>query len=119
MYENNILLEKSYRFTIRIVKLFKHFSKEKNAMVLSNQILKSGTSIGANLEEAVGAQSRKDFLSKIYISYKETRETYYWIRLLRDTDYLTKNEANSLIKDCEELLKLLGKSISTIKKNNS
>lgn len=78
--------------------------------------MRSGTSIGANFEEALGGQSRKDFLSKIYLSYKEARETKFWLRLLKDTDYISEIEANSLIVDCEELLKIMGATISTLKR---
>ncbi len=81
--------------------------KEKQAFQLADQIRRSGTSIGANVEEAVGGQSRKDFVSKCSIAYKEARETHYWLRLLRDTDHLQATQADSLLADCEELLKIL------------
>ena len=81
-------------------------------------MLKSGTSIGANIEEAIGGQSRRDFLAKISISYKETRETHYWLRLLRDSNILPDKKVNLLIKNCEELLRLIG-SIQKTTKNNS
>lgn len=91
--------------------------KERKEYVLSNQILRSGTSIGANTEEAMGAQSKKDFLTKISIAYKEARETNFWLRLLRDSKYITKNQATSLLTDCGEIEKILGKIISTTKRN--
>ncbi len=84
--------------------------------MLSKQILRSGTSNGANIEEALGGQSKKDFYAKLNIAYKELRETHYWLRLLYDSGYLKSEEAQSLIIDCEELLKINGSIISTIKK---
>ena len=84
MKKDNPLVVKSYSFAVRIINSFKFLSKEKNEYVLSKQILKSGTSIGANVEEAIGAQSEKDFLNKLSIAYKEARETHYWLRLLHD-----------------------------------
>lgn len=108
MKTNNIVQDKSYAFAVRIVKLYKYLCDEKKEFVLSKQLLRSGTSIGANIEEAIGGQSDKDFFAKLTISYKEARETHYWLRLLTDTDYLTNNESESLIKDTEELLKIIG-----------
>jgi four helix bundle protein len=87
--------------------------------VLSKQLLRSGTSIGANVEESIGGQSQKDFLSKISIAYKEARESIYWLRLLQDADYLSENEVKSLIKDAEELCKMLGKIQITLKSRNA
>ncbi len=82
--------------------------QEKKEFVLSKQLLRCGTSIGANIEEAIGGQSKADFFAKITISYKETRESKYWIRLLRDSDYLTIEQSDNLLKDVEELLKIIG-----------
>ncbi len=108
MKEDNVVLEKSYALALRMVKLYGYLTEEKREFVLSKQILRSGTSIGANIEEAVGAQSEKDFLSKISIGYKEARETKYWLRLLNDSGYLEEEQAQSLFQDIEEMLKLLG-----------
>lgn len=108
MKKDNIIQIKSYDFAVRIVKLYKHLSQEKKEFVLSKQLLRSGTSIGSNVEEAIGGQSRKDFYAKLTISYKEARESHYWIRLLKDTEYLTSNEANSLLFDVDEILKIIG-----------
>lgn len=95
-------------------------NNEKKEFVLSKQILRSGTSIGANIEEAQGGQSEKDFISKLTIAYKETRETHYWLRLMRDTKIIEDKLANSLISDCEELLKIIGTILKTMKnKKNS
>ncbi len=115
MAKYNVLQEKSFVFALRIVKLYKYLCEEKKEFVLSKQILRSGTSIGANIEEAIGGQSDKDFLSKLEISYKEARETNYWLRLLFASDYLTKEQADSLIADSEELKKILAKIIITLK----
>lgn len=117
MKHYNIVAEKSYAFALRVVKLYKYLTQEKKEYVLSKQILKSGTSIGANGEEAIGGQSPKDFLAKLSISYKEARETHYWIRLLRDSEYLDVKQADSLLEDCEELLKIIG-TIQINKKRN-
>ncbi len=105
--KTNIVLEKSYLFSVRIVNLYKHLTENKKEYTLAKQILRSGTSIGANIEEAVGGISRKDFKVKLSVSYKEAQETKYWLRLLKDTDYIDEIMFNSMIKDCEELLKLL------------
>jgi four helix bundle protein len=114
METDNVICEKSYAFALRIVKLFAHLQKDKGEFILSRQVIRSGTSIGANVEEAMGAQSDKDFLSKMTIAYKETRETRYWLQLLRDSGYLPPKHAQSILNDCEELLKILGKiKIST------
>jgi len=116
----SIAVKKSYDFAIRIIKLFQYLNNEKKEFVLSKQILRSGTSIGANIEEAQGGQSEKDFISKLTIAYKETRETHYWLRLMRDTKIIEDKLANSLISDCEELLKIIGTILKTMKnKKNS
>lgn len=103
----NAIQEKSYLFAIRIVRLYQHLSKEKKEFILSKQILRSGTSVGANVEEALGGSSRRDFKSKMNIAYKEARETKYWLKLMKDTDYIDVRAFNSIYDDCEELLKLL------------
>ncbi|MDP3148953.1 MAG: four helix bundle protein [Ignavibacteria bacterium] len=115
MKEQNVLKEKSYRFAIRIVKLYQFLKEEKKEFTLSKQILRSGTSIGANVEEATGAQSKKDFYMKLNIAYKEARETHYWLRLLRDTNFFDEKQFNSIIIDCDELLKISGSIIKTMK----
>ena len=113
--ENN-LQHKSFHFAVRIVKLCKCLRTERNECTLSNQLLRSGTSIGANISEAQQAQSRADFLSKLNIALKEASETEYWLRLLEATDYITKGEFESIYSDCDELLKILVSSVRTIKK---
>ena len=93
MSSENPALEKSYAFALRTVKLCKVLASERKEYVLSKQLLRCGTSIGVNVEEANGAQSERDFLSKMSIAYKEARESHYWLRLLRDSDTLTPKEA--------------------------
>lgn len=115
MKKDNIVQVKSYNFAIRIVELYKYLSSEKKEFILSKQLLRSGTSIGANIEEAIGGQSRKDFFAKLTIAYKKARESHYWIRILTDSDYLTKKESISLINDIEELLKIIGSIQKTIR----
>ncbi|HTX87305.1 MAG TPA: four helix bundle protein [Candidatus Nanoarchaeia archaeon] len=109
MKEDNLILEKSYNFLLRTIKLYKYLTEVKREYILSKQALRSGTSIGANVEEAVGGQSYKDFVSKIGIAYKEARETRYWLRLLRDGQFLEKAFADSIIRDCEEICRILSK----------
>ncbi len=119
MKHDNIVQQKSFAFAIRIVNVYKFLIFEKKEYVLSKQLLRSGTSIGANIEESIGGQSERDFLSKISISYKEARETVYWIKLLQETDYLQEKEAKNLLNDAEELCKILGKIQITLKSRNS
>jgi four helix bundle protein len=116
MKEKNVIRDKSYLFALRIVKLSRYLGK-KNEFILSKQILRSGTSIGANIEEAIGCHSKKDFLAKYSIVYKEARETLYWLKLLRDSEFLENKLAVSLINDCEELLRIIGSIQRTLKSN--
>lgn len=87
--------------------------------MLSKQVLRSGTSIGANIEESIGGQSEKDFISKLSIAYKEARETRYWLSLLRDSGYLTREQVTALLDECEEICKIIGKIQITMKSRNS
>jgi four helix bundle protein len=112
---DSIAREKSYAFALRIVKLYQYLVDKKKEYVLSKQILRSGTSIGANVEEAIGSHSKREFAAKISIAYKEARETHYWLRLLTDSEYLTVMESESVIADCEELLKIIGSTQKTLK----
>ena len=115
MKKDNVVQIKSYAFAVRIVNVYKYLSEEKKEYVLSKQLLKCGTSIGANIEEAIGGQTEKDFFAKLTISYKEARETHYWIRLLKDTSYLSNEEAQSLLIDIEELLRIIGSIQKTLR----
>lgn len=116
--KDNILLDKSFAFAIKIVELYKHLSQDKKEFVLSKQLLKSGTSIGANINESQEAQSRSDFISKLSISLKEARETKYWIELLKETNYLVDRKTDDILKDLTELIKLLVSIIKSTKANN-
>ena len=118
MKTGNVVQEKSYAFALRVVKMYQHLTKQRKEFVLSKQLLRSGTSIGANIEEAIGGQSRKDFAAKLNIAYKEARETHYWLRLLRDSGYLNETESTSILTDCDELLKLTGSILKTMKRNS-
>ena len=114
----NVVKNKSKKFAIRIVNLYKYLCNDKNEYVLSKQILRSGTSIGANITEALCASSKKDFTNKMYIAFKECAETLYWLELLFETNYLANNEYQSIFDDCSELEKILS-SITKTSKNNS
>jgi len=114
--EESILKKKSYLFAIRIVKLSQHLQVEKKEFVLSKQILRSGTAIGAIIREAEFAQSNADFISKFSIALKEANETDYWLDLLKDTELIEIKLFDSLAKDCKELLSMLVSSIKTLKK---
>lgn len=115
MKTDNVVKDKSYAFAVRIVKVYQYLCTEKKEFVLSKQLLRCGTSIGANIEEATGGQSKKDFFAKLTISYKEARETHYWIRLLTETGYINKEQSKSLLADVTELLKIIGSIQKTIR----
>lgn len=117
--KENIIQQKSFAFAIRIVELFKYLQNEKKEFILSKQILRSGTSIGANIEESIGGASDKDFLHKLTISYKEARETIYWLKLLHATQYISDKEFESIHNDAEEICKILAKIQLTLKSRNS
>ena len=116
MGKNDTARAKSLRFAIRIVKAYQYLCEEKKEFVMSKQLLRSGTSIGANLSEASAASSRRDFQAKVYIALKECAETLYWLELLKETDYLSSNQYQSLFNDCEELRKMLSATTATISK---
>lgn len=107
MIRNNPIEEKSFAFSVRIVRLYKHLTQRRHEYVLSKQILRSGTSIGANISEAEYAQSKPDFYAKMSIALKEANETHYWIRLLYASEYINRTEFESLCRDVNELLRLL------------
>lgn len=114
----NIIQEKSYTFALGIVKCVKDLQDNKKEFTFSKQLAKSGTSIWANVEEAIWWISHADFLAKIFIAYKEARETHYWLRLLRDSQYLIETYLY-MIDDCEEILKILWAIIKTWKANKT
>lgn len=117
--KDSILKNKSKAFALRIIKMYNYLCDEKKEYVMSKQILRSGTSIGANIAEAFYAQSEADFIAKLYISRKEAGESLYWIDLLKESGYIGDNVATSISAECDELLKLLTSSIKTMKSKQS
>ena len=117
MKEENVIAQKSKAFALRIIKLYKFLCDEKNEYVLSKQILKSGTSIGANVREAMCGQSRADFYAKMNISLKEASETEYWLELLYESEYIEKAPFESIYSDCKELIRILT-AITKTQKND-
>jgi four helix bundle protein len=115
--KENVIKEKSFEFAVRIINLYKYLTNDKKEFVLSKQILRSGTSIGANVEEAVAGQSKKDFVAKLSISLKEAKETHYWLRLLSRCEYIDEVMFNSVIKDCDEIIVILTRILQTSRKN--
>ncbi|AYA35895.1 four helix bundle protein [Hymenobacter oligotrophus] len=105
--EQNVILAKSYAFAVRMLKLHKHLRMAQQEHIVSKQVVRSGTSFGANVEEAIGAISKADFSAKMSIAYKEARETSYWLRLLHDAEYLEARMFESLHNDCQELCRIL------------
>ncbi|MBN1634617.1 MAG: four helix bundle protein [Ignavibacteria bacterium] len=115
MKDSNVIVEKSFKFAVRIVNLYKYLNEKKKEFVLSKQVLRSGTSVGANIEEAIGGRTRKDFISILSIAYKETRETKFWLKLLKECNYLDNKLFKSIYDDCEEISKILSSIIITSK----
>ena len=115
--KENILIDKSIDFGARIVKLYRYLTKTMHETVISKQILRSGTSIGANVNEAQYGNSKADFVAKLHIALKEAAETEYWLHILQKSDYLDCNMATSLLNDCLEVKKILISSINTAKQN--
>lgn len=117
MKEQNVLLEKSLLFAVRIVKLYHYLCKDKKETVIAKQLLRSGTSIGANANEAVYGLSKADFVAKLHISLKETAETEYWLRVLVMSEILNETEGDSLLLDCLEIKRILISTLNSTKKN--
>ena len=113
------LQRKSKAFAVRIIKMYQYLCEDKKEYVLSKHVLRSGTSIGANVREAKRAQSTADFYAKLFISLKEAEETEYWLELLVETDYIAKEMFSSIYADCEEIIKLLVSSTKTIQENRT
>lgn len=116
MSQDSVLLQKSLHFAARIVKLYQYLSKEKHESIISKQLIRSGTSIGANANEAVYGVSKADFIAKLQISLKEAAETEYWLKLLVLSDYLSEEEGKLLIDDCLEIKRILVSTLNTAKK---
>ena len=116
--KENVLLDKSKAFALRIIKMYKYLTEEKKEYILSKQVLRSGTSIGANAREASRSQSKADFYAKLYISLKEADETQYWLELLYESGYLPEKEYKTIYEECEELVRLLVSITKNQKKNS-
>ena len=114
---DNLLIDKSVAFAVRIVKLHQYLIKSKKESIISKQIVRSGTSIGANINEANYGQSKADFISKLHIALKEAAETEYWLKVLTQSEYLSTEMGDSLLQDCMELKRILIASINTAKSN--
>ena len=112
---DSVVKEKSYSFALRIIKVFKFLNKEQHEFVLSKQVLRSGTAVGALVKEAEHAQSKADFINKMNIALKEANETEYWLLLLKDSEYIDEKSFNSIHQDCSELIKLLASIVKTSK----
>ena len=117
MSQDSVILTKSLKFAARIVKLYQYLTKGKHETVISKQIIRSGTSIGANANEAIYGVSKSDFIAKLQISLKETAETEYWLRLLVMSEYLSEPEGQSMIADCLEIKRILVSTLKTAKEN--
>lgn len=117
--KESIIQIKSFNFSIRVIRMYQWLCKEHRIYSLADQILRSGTGIGSNVEEASGGLTKKEFTAKIGIAYKEARETRYWIRLLGVTEYLDQKTYSSMLADCEELIKILGSIQKTAQENLS
>lgn len=115
MKENNVIQNKTYAFALKIVKVCRLIMDDKKEFVLSKQLLRSGTAIGAIVEEAIGGQTDKDFFAKMATAYKEARETKYWIRLLSDAELLGEEQSTELLADIEEILRIIGSIQKTMK----
>ena len=117
MSQDSVILSKSLQFAARIVKLYQYLTKETHETVISKQIIRSGTSIGANANEAIYGVSKSDFIAKLQISLKETAETEYWLRLLVMSEYLSEPDGQSMIADCLEIKRILVSTLKTAKEN--
>ncbi len=115
MKQDNPIMRKAYAFALRIIKLFRVVSEKKKEYVLTKQVLRSGTAIGALVKEAEHAQSKADFLSKMNIALKEANETDYWLMLLKDSEYISKREYDSISTDCSEIISILVSIVKTTK----
>ena len=116
--DDNIVVQKSYAFSLRCVRLYKYLCSRDGNYIIGKQLLRSGTSIGANVREALRAQTRPDFITKLNVALKEASETEYWIELLRDSDYISSSQAESMLADCVELLKILTSIVKKSKENS-
>jgi four helix bundle protein len=117
MKENNIIQQKSFRFGVNIIGICKELKDKNKETVISNQLLRSGTSVGANVEEGLGCQSKKDFYFRFTIAYKEARESMYWLNLVKETGLYQNEKISTVLKDCDEILRILGSILKTLRNN--
>lgn len=115
--KENLILAKSKAFALRVIRLYQYLCEAKKEYILSKQVLRSGTSIGANAKEAAHAQSKADFYAKMYIAYKEANETAYWLELLHESGYIEKEAFDSIYSDCKEIIKILAAITKTQKQS--
>ncbi len=113
--KDNIIVKKSYSFALEVIKIYKFLINEKKEYVISKQMLRSGTSVGANIHEAIASESKKDFIHKLGIAVKEARETSYWLNLLKDSDYIVDEQFKNLNSNCDEVIRILNSIILTTK----
>ena len=114
--KDNVVRDKSKAFAIRIVRMYQHLTDNKKEFIISKQLLRSGTSVGANIKEALRGQSKADFSAKMNIALKEISETEYWLEILHETDYINETQFKSIYDDCQELLKILHSIVKTSRK---
>jgi four helix bundle protein len=119
MKEQNVIQEKCFSFSVLIVGLCKYLKEKKQDYIISKQLLRSGTSIGANVEEGIGCQTKKDFYFRLTIAYKEARESFYWLKILKETKMIEPSIIDQPISKCEEILKIIGTILKTIRKQQS
>jgi four helix bundle protein len=117
MKENNIIQQKSFKFGVGIIGICKELKDKKKETVISNQLLRAGTSIGANVEEGLGCQSKKDFYFRFTIAYKEARESRYWLNLVKESGICQNEKITTLTRDCDEILRILGSILKTLRNN--
>jgi four helix bundle protein len=115
MKENNIIQQKSFSFGVKVVNLCKELKEKKKETVLANQLLRSGTSVGANIEEGLGCQSKKDFSFRLTVAYKEARESLYWMKLIKESGLAEIERISPIISDCDEILRIIGSILKTLR----
>ena len=117
MKENNVIQQKSFSFGVTIIGICKELKDIKKETIISNQLLRAGTSVGANVEEGLGSKSKKDFYFRFTIAYKEARESMYWLKLIDESGLSQKEKVITIIKDCDEILRILGSILKTLRNN--
>jgi len=115
MKENNVIQQKCFSFSVFVIGLCKYLREKQKDFIISKQLLRAGTSIGANVEEGIGCQTKKDFYFRFTIAYKEARESYYWLKVLKESKMIDKSMIDQSISDCEEILKIIGSILKTLR----